>query len=158
MFQYCWVTAGIFSREILTKILVMIKADHMACFFCYKKIFPNRKRKEVRIMILFKEGFADALREAGDYFDNPYADLDMILSGLPEEEQKSRREEYLLDFRIMKATSMEEVSDITFDQVLDCISSSELFAELFERQKARYYFERMERLRSVRTQRKRRIL
>ena len=109
-------------------------------------------------MILLKDGFANALLKAGDYKENPYADLDMVLSDLPEEERKARREEYLLDQRIMKATKLEEVSDITFEQVIACISSSGLFASFFERQKTNYYLKHFEVVRSIRTQRTRRIL
>lgn len=109
-------------------------------------------------MILVRDNFELALREAADFKDNPYVELDTILSELPEEDQKLRREEYFLDVRIMKATSLEELSDITFQQVLDCIESSYLFVEIFRRQKARYYLDRFERIRSVRTQRKRRVL
>ena len=109
-------------------------------------------------MILVRDKFELALREAVDFKDNPLIELDMILSELSENEQKMRKEEYFLDDRIMKATSLEELSDITFQQVLDCIESSDLFVEMFRRQKARYYLNRFERIRSVRTQRKRRVL
>lgn len=109
-------------------------------------------------MILVRDKFENALREAADFKDNPDAELDIILSVLPENEQTMRREEYFLDVRIMKATSLKELSDITFKQVLDCIESSDLFLEMFIRQKARYYLDRFERIRAVRTQRKRRVL
>lgn len=109
-------------------------------------------------MILCKEGFKEALRKADDYKDNPYADLDMVLSDLPIEERKKRKEEYFFDLRIMKATSIDEVSDITFEQVLECISSSNLFADLFEKQKAKYYLQHFEKIRSVCSRRKRRVL
>ena len=109
-------------------------------------------------MILVRDKFELALREAVDFKDNPLIELDMILSELPENEQKMRKEEYFLDDRIMKATSLEELSDITFQQVLDCIESSDLFVEMFRRQKARYYLNRFERIISFRTQRKRRVL
>ena len=98
-------------------------------------------------MILVRDKFELALREAVDFKDNPLIELDMILSELPENEQKMRKEEYFLDDRIMKATSLEELSDITFQQVLDCIESSDLFVEMFRRQKARYYLNRFERIR-----------
>lgn len=109
-------------------------------------------------MILEQERFENALRETGDYKKNPYLDLDKILSKMPEEAQKQRREEYFLDLRIMKATSLDDISNISLEQVLDCIESSDIFAELFEQQKARYYLERFERIRAVRTKRKRRVL
>lgn len=109
-------------------------------------------------MILVREEFEQALRNAGNFKDNPYVELDILLSKLPENEQRKRKEEYLLDVRIMKATSLKELSDITFKQVLECIESSEFFIEMFKSRKARYYFDRFERIRSVRTQRKRRVL
>ena len=109
-------------------------------------------------MVLLKEGFARDLLKTGDYKKNPMADIDNLLSALPEDEQKARKEEYLLDLRIMKAASMDDVADITFEQVLDCISSSGIFADFFELQKAKFYLQRFEAVRSVRTQRKRRIL
>ena len=53
-------------------------------------------------MVLLKEGFACDLLRAGDYKKNPMADIDKLLSAFPEDEQKARKEEYLLDLRIMK--------------------------------------------------------
>ena len=112
----------------------------------------------VRIMILVKEGFEKDLLDAADHKDNPYAELDLLMSDVPKEERVRRKEEYFLDNRIMKAATLDEISDITFEQILDCISSSELFASLFVKQKARYYIDHFERVRSVRTLRKRRVL
>ena len=111
-----------------------------------------------RIMILLKEGFEKSLRETEDYKVNPDAELDRLLSDLSDEERKSRKEEYLVDLRIMKAVTLDDLSDITFEQVLACIASSELLGELFEQQKARYYLERFERIRGLRSLRRRRVL
>ena len=109
-------------------------------------------------MILLKEGFVSGLLKAEDCKENPMADIDERLSMLPEEEKKAKKEEYLLDLRIMKAVSIEDVEDITLEQVLNCIASSSLFADIFELQKATFYLQHFEVIRSVRTQRKRRIL
>ena len=111
-----------------------------------------------RIMILLQEGFKQSLRDAVDLTNNPEAELDMLLSDLSDEEKKHRKEEYHLDLRIMKAVTLDDLTDITFEQVLDCIASSELFGDLFVQQKARYYAERFERIRALRSQRRRRVL
>ena len=109
-------------------------------------------------MTLNVEGFKNFLRDACDYKENPYADLDLRLEGMSEENKKACREEYFTDLRIMKAQSYAELSDLTIEDILNCFQSSNLFVELFEQMKAKSYFDRLDKLRVVKTVRKRRIL
>ena len=109
-------------------------------------------------MTLNVEGFEKDLRDMCDYRENPYADVDLRLVDLSDEEKKACKEDYFMDLRIMKAKTYEELSDLTFKDVMKCFHSCNLFTDLFEIMKAKSYFDRFQKFNTIRTRRMRRIL